>query len=70
MLLNNFGGFFCYFFLVCFEKEIMRKRIKKHFKSFFLTDSCPDTAAAVKGKEPFVVLSIEEDVREILSVIE
>ena len=41
-----------------------------NFAAFYLTDSCPDTAGEVKGQEPFVVCSIEEDVREVISVVE
>lgn len=36
------------------------------FAAFYLTDSCPDTAKLVKDEKPFVVCSIEGDVRDIL----
>jgi len=38
------------------------------FYKFFLTDSCPGTAEAVKGTEPFEILSLSRPIAEALHV--
>ena len=36
------------------------------FSKFFLTDSCPQTAKAVEGIEPFEILSLSRPIAEAL----
>jgi phosphoribosylpyrophosphate synthetase len=38
------------------------------FSKFFLTDSCPQTAKAVEGIEPFEILSLSRPIAEALHV--
>ena len=38
------------------------------FYKFFLTDSCPGTAEAVRGTEPFEILSLARPIAEALHV--
>ena len=38
------------------------------FYNFFLTDSCPGTAEAVSGTEPFEILSLSRPIAEALHV--
>lgn len=44
------------------EKGAWAKFLEAGFKKVWITDSCPETAKAVEGKEPFEVLSIKEQI--------
>jgi hypothetical protein len=39
-------------------------------KQFFITDSCADVAATLEGKEPFRVVSLAQDMKNWLDVLE
>ncbi len=48
----------CYVTHGVFPQESWRKFIGSGFENFWITDSCPKTAQAVKGQKPFTVLSL------------
>jgi len=49
-----------------FPKKAWRRITPELFENFWITDSCSQTAKAIKGKNPFRVLSLAQPIAEII----
>jgi hypothetical protein len=50
------------------DKSYERFTTSDQFSNFWITDSCPQTVAAVKDKKPFTVLSLAGRIARALEI--